>query len=373
MSDAFRHQIEEEILKVEQNKHKQELENLKNEIEEKTRRKIAEELDLKLKNQEEEVKESKQQNRKLQEQLLELTKQLRSMKQKDEEREIEMQKKLLEERSKMQEEISKAEKERSNLELGELKKQLEDTKKLLEDAKRKAEQKSQQLQGEILELNLENELKLAFSTDEILPVPKGIEGGDILQKVKNKHGQVAGIILWELKRTKAWSNPWLSKLRENTRQAGASIPILVSEVLPEGVSTFDYYERVWVTSYKYAIPLSNALRLGLMQVAIAKSAVSHKDEKMEDLYSYLTNDGFRHRFEAQVESMMEMKKDLDAEQRSTVRLWKKREIQIKRLMNNIAGLYGEFQGILGSALPSIQSLETEPLQLTSEQVNLLPE
>lgn len=358
ITHALRHQIEQEILKSQEEKFKKDLASLKTQIEEQAKKRIQEELDLKLQEKEQEATDSRKRNQLLQEQLLGLTKQLRDLKQKDDERELEMQKKLLEERKTLQEEIAKSEREKANLELGEYKKKLEDTQKALEEARRKSEQTSQQLQGEVLELNIEQQLRQEFTTDEILPVPKGTEGADVWQKVKNKHGQFAGSILWELKRTKAWSNMWLPKLREDTRQIGASIPILVTSVLPEGVSSFGFYERVWVTTFEFAIPLAHVLRVGLLQIAIAKSAAAHKDEKLEELYTYLTADGFKHRFEAQVESIIELRNDLESEQRSTVRLWKKREMQINRMKNNIASLYGELQGIIGQALPSLPTLET---------------
>jgi hypothetical protein len=241
----------------------------------------------------------------------------------------------------------------------ELQKQLDDTKKALEEAQRKAQQSSQQLQGEVLELDLEMQLKEFFTTDEITPVPKGIDGADIVQKIRNKYGQTAGIMLWETKRTKAWNNSWLSKLREDTRALGANCAIIISDVLPEGIETFGIVDQIWVTSYEYALPLAQALRVGILHVAIAKSTSVHKDEKLESLYQYLTNASFKHRFEAQVEAIIELRHDFEAEQRTMTRLWKKKEMQLQRMTRNIASLYGELQGILGSALPAIQGLEVD--------------
>jgi hypothetical protein len=285
---------------------------------------------------------------------------------------LELEKKLIAEREKIQESVSKTMHEKADLENAELRKQLDDTKKALEDAQRKAQQSSQQLQGEVLELDLELQLKSQFPTDEILPVPKGVEGADIAQKVRNKFGQTAGLILWETKRTKAWSNSWSSKLREDKRRMNASLAILVSDVLPDGIETFGIYENIWVASYQYALPLVNVLRIGLFELAVAKSTTANKDEKLEALFSYLANDGFRNRFEAQVESIIALRNDLESEQRSTIRMWKKREMQIKRLMTSVATMYGELQGVMGEALPSLPSLDSGlSLASRSEQDSLL--
>jgi hypothetical protein len=78
--------------------------------------------------------------------------------------------------------------------------------KQIEELKRRAEQGSQQLQGEVQELALEELLSAKFPRDIIEPVPKGEHGGDILHRVSSPFGQTCGTILWESKRTKNWSD-----------------------------------------------------------------------------------------------------------------------------------------------------------------------
>lgn len=372
LSEAFTHQMKEAVRAEQAAKHKLEIEKAKTEAEERAMKRVKEELELRLKTSEEDAKEASQRNTKLQEQILELTKELREAKLKDQEREIEMQKKMLKERERIEEQVAKAEQEKSRFEKLELQKQLDDTKKALEEAQRKAQQTSQQLQGEVLELDLEAQLKESFPTDDITPVGKGVEGADLVQTVRNKFGQQAGVIMWETKRTKAWKGDWTGKLRENKRQSDASIAILVSEMLPKGVENFGYYENIWVTSFSYALPLVNVLRIGLFELAVAKATTANKDERLEALFNYLVKDGFRNKFEAQVEGIIALKSDLESEQRTTVTRWKKREMQLKRLMGNTAAMYGELQGILGSSLPSLPSLEGPALvDGQSEQESLL--
>lgn len=371
ISQAFKHQISSEIKEELNYKHKEELEKLRQEIEKKAGEKIKEELELKLKNYQNETEEEKQRSKKLASELLELNKSIRDLKTKDKQRELEMEKRLNEQLSKLEEDLSKTLKEKADLEKEELKKQLDDTKKALEEAQRKAAQKSQQLQGEVLELDLEAQLKDNFPTDEISPVPKGIEGADVSQKVRNKFGQTAGIILWETKRAKTWGKDWSMKLREEKRKFETCIPILISDVLPEGIDKFGYFENIWVTNYDYALPLAELLRIQLFELAVAKSTSIHKDEKLEALFNYLTKDSFRNRFESQVESIISLKNDLEAEKRSTVRVWARREKQIERLTGSVARMYGDLQGILGQSLPSIPSLESGMISDEKEQGNLL--
>lgn len=356
ISEAFKHQIEETLLANEKSKHKEELNALKKDIEEKTIKKLKEDLDYKLKDSANELGEAKKRNKELQEQLLELNKSIREIKDSTEKRELENQKKINEEIEKIKEEADKNASEKARLKELELEKKLRDTQKALEDAQRKSKQGSQQLQGEILELDLEENLKLTFVFDEFLPVPKGIEGADIWQKVKNKHGNEAGSMLWEIKRTKAWAKSWLSKLRDDTRKANASVSVLVTEILPDDIQYFGRIDGVWVTSYEYAITLARILRDTLLQIAIAKSSASHEDETLQEIYDYITSEAFRHKIEAHFESVKVLKEDLESEKRSMERIWKKREVQINRLDKSMSQMFGEIQGIAGTALPTIKGL-----------------
>lgn len=355
ITEALLHEVEERVSADLLSNHKQELEDLKKETEEKVRQKISREVELKLKDKENETEELKKQNKDLLNQILGMNKTLRELKSQDEKRELEYQKKIDEEAEKIRQEAQKSEGEKSSLKIAELEKKLSDTEKALIDAQKKTRQGSQQLQGEVLELELEMRLKSAFHNDQIEPVGKGVSGGDIVQRVRNSYNQTAGIILWETKRAK-WTPSWLPKLREDARKVNASLTVLVSEELPKEIESFDVLDEVIVTSYAFALPLAGILRRQLMKLALAKSTAAHKDEKLESLYSYLQSDTFRHRFEAYVEGIVEMQNDLETEKRSMERLWKRREVQLNRTLRNISNMAGELQGIAGNVLPDIKLL-----------------
>jgi hypothetical protein len=227
----------------------------------------------------------------------------------------------------------------------------------IEDLKRKAEQGSQQLQGEVQELALESLPRHRFARDLIEPVPKGEFGGDLIQRVIGPSGQVVGSILWEAKRTKNWSDGWLGKLREDQRAAKADVALIVSQTLPKAVQTFDYIDGVWVTEPKCAVAVAIALRESLLALSAARLAGEGQQTKMEMIYRYLTGPRFRHRIEAVVERFTEMQSDLDRERKAMTRLWAKREEQIHGVVETMAGLYGDLQGIAGRSLQEIEGLE----------------
>ena len=233
--------------------------------------------------------------------------------------------------------------------------------KQIEELKRKAEQGSQQLQGEVQELELEALLREKFPWDTIEPVPKGEHGGDALQRVAGPHGQRCGTIIWESKRTKNWSDGWLAKLREDQRAAKSDIAVIVSQSLPKDVETFGLVENVWVTHTKTVFPLALALRQTLVEVASARQASEGQQTKTEMIYQYLTGPRFRHRVEAIVEAFSTMKEDLDKERKTITKQWAKREEQIDRVMQATAGMYGDLQGIAGKTIQEIEGLELRAL------------
>lgn len=232
----------------------------------------------------------------------------------------------------------------------------------IEDLKRKAEQGSQQLQGEVLELELENTLRARFPLDAIEPVPKGEFGGDLVQRVAGVAGQSCGSVLWEMKRTKNWTQGWIGKLREDQRRAKADIAIIVSTALPPGVSTFDLVDGVWVADFKCAVPIAIVLRQLLIDVATARVIGEGQQSKMELVYDYLTGPRFRQRVEAILEKFDEMQSDLDKERKAMTKLWAKRQAQIDGVLAATAGMYGDLQGIAGQALKEIEGFELPLLE-----------
>jgi len=275
--------------------------------------------------------------------------------------ELDKQRAIDEAKSAIRAEASQKAEEQASMKLAEKQKTIDDLNAKLKEAMQKAEQGSQQLQGEVMELQLEALLRAKFPRDLVEPVAKGEAGGDALQRVFGATDVACGSILWESKRTKAWSDQWLSKLREDMRAAGADVAVLVSQALPKGVETFELIDGVWVTSFRCALPLCTALRHELIQVQANKRALEGQQSKQEKIYAYLTGTGFRNRVSAIVERFNELQDDLDKEKKAIMKMWAKREQQIEGAVEATVGMFGDFQGIAGQSLQEIEGLDIQRL------------
>lgn len=290
---------------------------------------------------------------------LELARESAELRQKQQELDLELERRLAAARAEDEKRIRQIIGEEQTLKMAERDKQIADLKKLIEEMKQKSEQGSQELQGEVLELDIQAALAQQFPHDEIAPVPKGVTGADLIQEVKNGQGQSCGRIVWETKNTKHWNAAWLPKLKDDTRAVNGNLAILVSTTLPDGLHEFGPMDGVWIASRRAWPALAVALREQLLQVAFAHAASEGKQEKMDALYRYLAGDQFRQKVTGIVEAFTALQEQLQRERRAMEKIWKDREKQIERVIANTVGMYGEMSGILGGSLPEIPALTLE--------------
>ncbi len=330
-------------------------------LEGKIRQQMQETLAVELKDRDERLGELKQQLKMAQEKELAVRKKERELEEKIENADLEVERRLGDERKKVREQALKEMDEQHRLKLLEKEQQVEQLRRQIEDLKRSAEQGSQQAQGEVLEIALEQSLKELFPTDSIEPVAKGVRGADVVQRVLDESGTDCGLILWESKRTKHWSPQWLPKLRDDLRMVGASRSVIVSEQLPEHVRHFGQVDGVWVVSWACVHPVAVALREGLIAVAKSRRALEGQHGKMELVYNYLIGQEFYNRVSGIVEAFVTMGRDLDEEKRAFTARWNKRTKQLDRVLVSTSGLYGDLQGIIGRSLPEIKGMSLADL------------
>ena len=329
------------------------------EAETKATTKAKEQVEVQLKELQESAAEKDASLKAFREQELELRKKQRELAKEKEEAEIAMQRKLDQERETISKEVTEKLSEQHRLKELEKEQTIRSLKASVEDMKRKAEQGSMESQGEALEIDLEEQLRQSFPHDEVTPVSKGVRGADIVQNVRTPLSQDCGIILWETKNTKAWSEAWLSKFKDDMQEKRAVLGILVSVALPPSIKRFGRVDGVWVSDPASALSLALALREQLLVVNREQLASVGKNEKMEMLYQYLAGTQFQQKITGIVEAFEAMQLQIIREKRAMEKQWKEREKQIERVVKNTVGLYGDMQGIIGGQIPEIPALELE--------------
>lgn len=273
--------------------------------------------------------------------------------------ELSLQRKLDEERGKITAAVSQREAERFALMEAEWKKKIEDAQKSNEELRRKLEQGSQQLQGEVLELEVEQSLTTTFFHDLIEEVKKGVRGADVIQTVRTPTGITAGKIIWEAKRAEHWSDKWVQKLKDDQQEAKADLAVLVTTAMPKGVTEpFTRVGDIWVVSPHVLRPMAETLRVILLESHKLRQANVGRDEKIEQLYNYLASPTFAQRMRTVMDTFGTMQTELLSEQRAIQKIWAKRQAQIDRALKSMSTVVGELQGIAQDSLPELRQIES---------------
>ena len=297
---------------------------------------------------------------------LEYLRKEQELKNKEQELEIQVQKQLLTERERITEEIRKLEEQKVNareteqqLKMKEMEKQLDSQKKLIDEMKRKAEQGSMQMQGEVLELLLEDLLKHAFPFDEIQEVGKGVKGADCIQVIRNQFGQECGKIIYESKRTQHFSADWIEKLRIDMRTQDADIAVIVTQAMPKDMEQFGERNGVWICTFAEVRALAHILRDSIIRIFVATKSQENKGDKMHLLYDYLTGREFAEQWKAIREGFLSMKISIQKERDAMEKLWKAREKNLEKVLLNAAHIRGSIEGIAGQDSIDLNLLDEE--------------
>jgi len=345
-------------------KMEEERKRMQQHLEENIRRSISSDYEGQLrllsqtnKDNEEKLKEARQQQ-------LELFKKEQELKNREAELELSVQKKLQLERERLSVEIRKLEEQRIatieteyRLRMKEMEEKLEAQRKLAEEMRRKAEQGSMQLQGEVQELALQEMLQSTFPFDLVLEVGKGVRGADCIQIVRSNFGQECGKIIYESKRTNAFANEWIEKLKADMRSQGAEIAVLVTRVMPRDMDCFGIKDGVWICDFSEVKALASVLREGVIRVFNTVKSNENKGDKMHLLYGYFTSSEFAEQWKAIREGFLAMKLSIQRERDAMERLWKAREKQLEKVLLSAAHIRGSVEGIAGMDAVDLNLLE----------------
>lgn len=362
IDEALSHKVQDKLEKNLRDEFNKKYLEEKKKLEEKVGEESGKELAL-LREQLEKQKKDLDQAREYE---LELRKKTRELEEKEKNLELETIRQIDEERKKIREKTESEVTEKFHLKEREQNALIESLKKSLEEAQRKASQGSQQLQGEVLELELEEILRREFPVDGITEVAKGKFGADILHVVRDNAGRECGKIIWESKRTRNFEDGWIDKLKADLREAKADMAILVSTVLPKDIRIFGQKGGVYITSFECLVQVSKVLRESLIALSNMKVLSVGKNERIESLYKYITSSEFAQKIDSMMETYFSMQKTLDREKIALQKIWAQREKEIDRLKNSTLTIHGSLSGLIDSPLPEVKSLDFPEVTDTEE-------
>jgi hypothetical protein len=337
------------------------------EIAKQTEEKLKSGYEVQIKSLSEEAAESKKQLQVLKSAQIENERLKRQIESQKQDFELEYEKKLSLKLKEETEVIGKKEAERHESQILELKKQLEDQRTLAEEMKRKAEQGSQQRQGEVQELMIEEFLRSTFPTDEVEEIGKGKSGADVKHTVQNRLGMASGIIIYESKNTKSFDSAWIEKLKSDAEQEKADVAVLVTKTMPKNMEYLGLMNGVWVCSVQELKGLATTLRESLIRLGDVRMAQTNKGEKMQMLYDYLTDGKFVEQIKRVVSGFNTLREGYQKEKEAMQKIWKKRDEQLEMMLRNTSDFVTQIQTIAGSSLPKLEAPEDELLALGKDE------
>ena len=228
-----------------------------------------------------------------------------------------------------------------------------------EDARAKLNhtKSSQELVGEAAELLLLERLQTNFELDNFEEIKKGQQGADILQSICKRSGEVVGSIYYESKKTKKWSEGWIAKFKDDIRNKGATIGILVSEVLPEYCNDIIFKDGIWITSPRFVLFVAAACSKEIHSVHKSKIVKAGKASLEGDVYDYITGDEFMERFRVVSETISAQLEDLEREEKALKKTWRIRRKQIDKSQTNLIEIFGDLDALSNGNIKSIEEFQ----------------
>jgi hypothetical protein len=353
LEEALLSEIEQEVTGRYAQAHSEQLAKARLEAEERARTAATQRFALDLANAREDSSEQRAQNKQLRENLIELTRQVRELNTERESERLNHETALrhaVDEMRQQERERTTHDNERRDeehrLKQLELEKMLTDARQDASRLRQRLEQGSQQTQGEVLELDLEAQLKELFPGDDIVAVRTGARGVDIRQLVRTPLGSPCGTILYDTKNTQAWQPSWEAKMKEDMHHAGADHGVLVSMHTPQSIGSMgNLGGRMWAARPRAAGTLAAVLRQTLLHTHALSSLRADKGERIEALYRYITSPDFRHRIEGIQDFFAQLQEEDEKEKEWMVRKWARREKRIRIVIDTVVGLVGDFEGL----------------------------
>jgi hypothetical protein len=217
----------------------------------------------------------------------------------------------------------------------------------LEDMKRRLEKKTAGELGDEAEMDLFSTLSREFPGDQIVRVPKGRTGADILHDVVH-NGVIVGRIVFDSKNHARWSSRFVTKLASDLIEHHGDHAVLSSSVYPSRTRKPHVVDRVIVAHPAHVLVLTTLLRRQIIAVHESRIGNTARDEKRDTLYDFIVSDRCAQLLN-RINSLSDDVLELDAKEESTHRtVWKRRAELIKAIQGAHSEIASEIEQIIGA-------------------------
>ena len=203
--------------------------------------------------------------------------------------------------------------------------------------------KSGELEGEVLELAVENQLQNLHPRDNIKEVKRGNYGADIEQSVLTNTGSVAGKILWECKKHKKWQNSWLNTIRKNALEFNADTMVIVTTTMPKGMETFGKVDDVFICKYSEVPVVSQLLNHAVLKAHRENQRGEHMMSIHERVSEYISGPEFAMVMRVVIKAYEDFEDDLRKEEQYMKTRWKARRGYLSEVIDSITSLAGKLE------------------------------
>ena len=203
--------------------------------------------------------------------------------------------------------------------------------------------KSGELEGEVLELAVENQLRNLHPRDNIKEVKRGNYGADIEQSVLTNTGSIAGKILWECKKHKKWQNSWLNTIRKNALEFNADTMVIVTTTMPKGMETFGKIDDVFICKYSEVPVVSQLLNHAVLKAHRDNQRGEHMMSIHERVSEYISGPEFAMLMRVVIKAYEDFEDDLRKEEQYMKTRWKSRRIYLSEVIDSLSSLAGKLE------------------------------
>ena len=227
-----------------------------------------------------------------------------------------------------------------DLKIGKLELQLQRQNDKIEELEEQRTSSHGELEGEVLELAVEDTLRNLFPRDSINEVKRGAYGADIEQSVPGPSGAVAGKIIWECKKHKRWNDEWLATIRKNAIEYGADTMVIVTSTMPEGMESFGMVKDVFVCRYHEVDVVSTLLRHAVLKANNERIREQHMMSIQERVLEYVSGPEFAMAMSGIMQAYEEFEDDLRKEEQYMKRRWRARRGYLRHVIDSVSSMMG---------------------------------